>query len=70
MKLFWYAGSDHRGLTLHFRVILDYDDLYSAKQNLHHYLLALHMINHSKRNCVLLSLCIYSTVILTQFYGI
>ena len=50
--------------------VLDYDDLYYGKQNLHHYILALSMLDLTKRNCILLTLCLYGTVILTQFHKI
>ena len=55
------------GANTAFYGVVDYDDLYYGKQNLYHYILALSMLDHMKRNCVLLPLCIYGTVKLTQF---
>ena len=52
IKLFQYAGSHHGGLTLHFMEIFNYDGSFHGKQSLHLYMLALGILDHTKRNCI------------------
>ena len=49
---------------------LDYDDSYYGKQNVHCDILPLSMLDNTKRNCILLPLGVYGTVILPQFHMI
>ena len=68
-KTIWNADSYHEGITLCFTEMFNYEGLYHGKQSLHHYILALSMQDHTKRNFIFLPHCIYGIVILTQIFA-